>query len=262
VTLKMCFELVKSDVAGSATNTLRPLTHSLDVTKEGLAVDATQNLPEPIDLSCNRGVTDPEVRFERAVIPWKPSAHRPDLGPCLIYAGADNGNGYGQFRYNGRNGYAHRYAWERVHGPIADDLTVDHLCRVRRCVNIAHLELVEAVENYLRGVRTRNHCPNGHEYTQENIHRKRGQEQRRICKICKEETSRRGQARRTNSAKGLPDSRIKYDTVLRDRLANDVVDKKLTPTQAAEILGCNAKYMDKRARIAARARGIKNRRPA
>ena len=34
-------DLVKSDVAAGATNTLRPLTHSLDYGKEGLAVNAT-----------------------------------------------------------------------------------------------------------------------------------------------------------------------------------------------------------------------------
>lgn len=219
-------------------------------------------LPPRIDLSCNMGVTDPEIRFWRSVRWWKPSRHRPDLGNCLIFCGADNGNGYGQFRYNGRNNYAHRYAWERVHGQIPGDLTVDHLCRVRRCCNVDHLELVEGVENYLRAVRIRTHCPNGHEYKPENIYRKRGMEQRRLCKTCKEEASRRGQAKRTNAAKGLPDRRLKYDTVLRDQLANDVVDRKLTPTEAAAILGCNAKYMDKRARIAARARGIKNRREA
>jgi len=208
------------------------------------------------------GAKPAEQRFEEKTVPGEPSDFRPDLGPCLIYVGADNGNGYGQFRYNGRNGYAHRYAWERTNGPIPDDLTVDHLCRVRRCANIDHLELVPRVENYLRGVRIRTHCANGHEYTPENTQRKRGIEQRRMCKTCKEETSRRGQARRTNAAKGLPDGRFKYDTVLRDKLANDVVDRKLTPTEAAGILGCTAKYMDKCARIVARARGIANRRAA
>lgn len=34
--------LVKSDVAEGATNTPRPLTHSLELSKEGLAMDATQ----------------------------------------------------------------------------------------------------------------------------------------------------------------------------------------------------------------------------
>lgn len=200
-----------------------------------------------------------EQRFKEKAVAGEPSDFRPDLGPCLVFIGADNGNGYGQFRYNGRNGYAHRYAWERVHGPITDGLTVDHLCRVRRCCNVVHLELVDGVENYLRGVRIRTHCAKGHEYTLENIHRKRGMEQRRMCKTCKEETSRRGQARRTNAAKGLPDRRIKYDAALRDQLANAVVDGELTVSQAAEQLGCALKYMDKRARMVAKARGISRR---
>ena len=219
-------------------------------------------LPPRIDLSFNQGIADPELRFLRAVRWWKPSAHRPDLGDCLIYCGADNGNGYGQFSYKGKNGYAHRYAWERVNGPIPNNLTVDHLCRVRRCVNIEHLELVPGVENYLRGVRIRTHCPKGHEYTDENLYVKESQPGRRYCKTCLKDTSRRCGERRTNAARGLPDSRIKYNPVLREELANAVVDGKLTVSQAAERLGCAPKYMDKRARLVARARGIKNRRNA
>ncbi len=38
----MVSDLVLLDVAAGATNTLRPLTHSLDCSKEGLAVDATR----------------------------------------------------------------------------------------------------------------------------------------------------------------------------------------------------------------------------
>lgn len=112
---------------------------------------------------------DPELRFKDAIRWDVPSVHRPELGPCLIYTGACNGNGYGQFRYYGKNGYAHRYAWERHHGAIQDGLTVDHLCRVRRCVNVAHLELVTGGENSRRGgavrKRQRTHCKKGlHEW--------------------------------------------------------------------------------------------------
>lgn len=220
------------------------------------------SLPPQIDLSCNKGIRDPELRFERSTQWWEQSAHRPDLGPCLIFLGSDNGNGYGQFGYHGKKGYAHRYAWERVNGPIPEHLTVDHLCRVRRCVNVAHLELVEPVENYLRAVRIRTHCPNGHEYTADNLFIKGNGKNVRLCKTCKQNTSKRGAKRRTNPARGIADGRIKYDIELRDRLAADVVDRKLTVAQAAELLGCPRKYMDKRARIAARAREIANRRAA
>lgn len=204
---------------------------------------------------------DPEYRFHRATRWGRPSSHRPDLGPCLLYIGADNGNGYGQFTYpNGKkNGYAHRYAWERANGPIPAGLTVDHLCRVRRCVNAAHMELVDGVENYLRAVRIRTRCRNGkHEYTPENtIIRKDG---RRICRACKEETGRRNGLRATKAVRGIEDNRAKFDLLKRDRLVVEAVERRMTVRQAAEALGCTYKYMDKLVRRESQARGVPNRR--
>lgn len=208
------------------------------------------------------GSKPPEQRFAEKTVIGQRSEFRPDLGPCLIYTGADNGNGYGQFRFNGRNGYAHRYAWERTHGPIPDGLTVDHLCRVRRCCNVNHLELVPGVENYLRAVRVRTHCPNGHEYTPENLFIKESRPGVKFCRTCIKETSRRCGERRTNAYKGLVNKNLKFDPVVRDQLANDVVDRKLTVAQAAAELGCAPKYMDKVARRIAKERGIERRRSA
>lgn len=42
---------------------------------------------------------------------------------------------------------AHRAAWVHHHGQIPAGLTVDHICRVRRCVNVAHLRLLTNREN-------------------------------------------------------------------------------------------------------------------
>lgn len=187
---------------------------------------------------------DPEVRFEKSTRWGTPSDHRPDLGPCLLFTGADNGNGYGQFRHKDKNGYAHRYAWERVNGPIPDGLTVDHLCRVRRCVNVEHMELTDGVDNYLRGVATRTHCRNGHEYTPENTLSKPGRPESRYCKICREKAAWDFGVRRTNAARGIPDGRVKYDQKLRAQLVEQVLNRQLSVAQAAKQLGCSAKYMD------------------
>lgn len=206
------------------------------------------------------GVRDPELRFSRATRWGKPSDHRPDLGPCLLYLGADNGNGYGQFSYGGKNGYAHRYAWERVHGPIPGDLTVDHLCRVRNCVNVEHLELTDRVDNYLRAVAVRDECPNGHRYSAGNLIEKPDRPGVRFCRRCETDTMKRGGLRRTNAYKGISDSRSKFDLSERDRLVVEVVERRLTVAAAAEKLGCAYKYMDKLVSREAKARGVLSRR--
>jgi hypothetical protein len=73
-------------------------------------------------------------------------------GGCWIWIGG-RANGYGKFRPEpSRQVQAHRYAWELAHGEIADGLTIDHLCRIRCCVNPDHLEPVTITENIRRGV--------------------------------------------------------------------------------------------------------------
>jgi hypothetical protein len=81
--------------------------------------------------------------------------------------------GYGAFMVGGRNVRVHRWAYETLVGPIPDGLVIDHLCRVRNCVNPDHLEPVTHRENIRRGEagawnRVKTHCPQGHEYTPEN----------------------------------------------------------------------------------------------
>lgn len=184
-----------------------------------------------------------EERFEAATS-WGPVPdYRPDLGPCLIFNGADNGNGYGQFRYNDRNGYAHRYAWEREHGPIPHDLTVDHLCRVRMCCNVDHMELVDGVTNYLRGVEARNACRNGHPYDENTPQDKNGV---RNCRICYERSWRKSWAKISRAANGLPNRKIKYDQeVVRGVIAR-IRAAETTIAQGAREIGCNQNYLGRR----------------
>lgn len=71
--------------------------------------------------------------------------------PCWVWQRFVNPDGYGIKRRGERAIGAHRVYYEAKHGPIPAGLELDHLCRVRCCVNPDHLEPVTKRENILRG---------------------------------------------------------------------------------------------------------------
>lgn len=103
-------------------------------------------------------------------------------------------SGYAKLWIDRRAVMAHRFSYEFHIGPIPDGLEIDHLCRVRHCVNPYHLEPVTTAENVRRMTahRTpyqnlRDACPNGHPYDEANtILTKTG----RACSICKADANR------------------------------------------------------------------------
>lgn len=106
---------------------------------------------------------------------------------CWSWRGSVQSEGYGKFRLNGRQVYAHRLSYELHKGPIPDGLTIDHLCRVRRCVNPDHLEAVTHLENVRRGaVANRPTCPNGHPYDHMTDHGRT-----RDCRRCRNDVEKR-----------------------------------------------------------------------
>lgn len=119
-----------------------------------------------------------DVRFWSKV-EWTPG--------CWFWTGARTSTGYGNFMVDGRRWVkAHRWAYERLIGAIPWGLELDHLCRVRHCVNVAHLEPVTHRENGIRGIgpqsRARHtHCKRGHAYA---IHGQRRSDGRRRCGEC------------------------------------------------------------------------------
>jgi hypothetical protein len=108
-------------------------------------------------------------------------------GGCWLWT-ARTRTGYGLFHWERKTVAAHRLAYEMLVAPIPEGLEIDHLCRVRRCVNPAHLEPVTCRENTLRGHTVpaaniaKTHCPQGHPYDEENTYvAKRGD---RHCRKC------------------------------------------------------------------------------
>ena len=66
---------------------------------------------------------------------------------CIVWTGVLNGRGYGKLSVNGRMVYAHRYAWEREHGPIPAGMFIDHRCYEPSCVNTDHLRIATPAQN-------------------------------------------------------------------------------------------------------------------
>lgn len=107
---------------------------------------------------------------------------------CWIWMGCINDSGYGIAYCEKTLVRAHRLSYLIHIGPIPDGLELDHLCRVRCCVNPAHLEAVTRKENLRRGINAesnRTHCPQGHPYNEENtlISKWKGKTGRQ-CRIC------------------------------------------------------------------------------
>ena len=105
-------------------------------------------------------------------------------------------SGYTYARVSGRTVALHRLFYVNLVGPVPSRLTLDHLCRVKHCVNPAHLAPVTQAENNRRGrlhLAPVTHCKNGHPFNEANTYRSRKQ---RHCRICTNAASSRYKARR------------------------------------------------------------------
>lgn len=108
---------------------------------------------------------------------------------------------------------AHRLMYTLFVGPIPETLQCDHLCRVRRCANPAHIEPVTPAENYLRGggVPAKNarktHCKRGHLLQGENVYYipKTNGNVWRACNVCKAERGKTATYKGTKGSVPLTD---------------------------------------------------------
>lgn len=122
--------------------------------------------------------------------------------PCWLYHKRPTNTGYAQMKMpDGTQPNAHRAFYELHVGVIPEGLTLDHLCRVRRCVNPAHLEPVTRGVNTLRGEtlsaanKAKTQCMRGHLFDVGNT--RITKEGTRACRHCD-----RDRARQLRGAKG------------------------------------------------------------
>lgn len=101
------------------------------------------------------------MRRNAIPLPHERIVRRIDVDPesgCWLYRGTRNVGGYATYwsaRKRGGRSFprlAHRLMYRALRGEIPAGTELDHLCRVRHCVNPWHLEAVSGAVNKLRGI--------------------------------------------------------------------------------------------------------------
>ena len=131
-------------------------------------------------------------------------AYRLDFDPCWIWTAAVNAKGYGVMGVKKGSTLAHVISYNLHVGHVPSGMQIDHLCRVRNCVNPNHLEVVTPRVNVNRGFgptaihARKTHCPKGHPYSGENLYLYIGgiHKGNRQCRICGRDRQRAYQKRK------------------------------------------------------------------
>ena len=124
---------------------------------------------------------------------------------CWKWTGTMSVQGYARFNLRRPDGFrwrAHRWAYEYFITEIPDDLTLDHLCRNKWCVNPYHMDPVPSSVNSTRHQTgdntitkardwTNGQCKNGHDLNTWGYvdRKKKDGRTSRECKGCRKEQS-------------------------------------------------------------------------
>jgi hypothetical protein len=140
---------------------------------------------------CKCGICGYKSRADKPLLNdrlWAQSKQDVTTG-CQLWTGTLHKDGYGQIKVNRKTRLAHIVSYELAIGLVGDGLELDHLCRVRRCIQPTHIEPVTNLVNIMRGhspmavALLTGFCQRGHEFTPENsiIKSSGGQKQCRAC---------------------------------------------------------------------------------
>ncbi|MER7835270.1 HNH endonuclease signature motif containing protein [Streptomyces sp. NPDC096040] len=141
-----------------------------------------------------RSIYDFPSGRERALARLAANTRPAENGECQGRT-ASTAAGYGRFKIDGVQLYAHRSSYEAHNGRVPSGLFILHSCDNPLCVNPAHLRTGTHQEN----MRDRNergrvwqsrktHCDNGHPFDEANARVSRG---RRECRACHREASQK-----------------------------------------------------------------------
>ena len=95
--------------------------------------------------------------------------------PCFPWPGRLTERGYGVLSLRHQVVRAHRAVYIKTRGEIPAGMTIDHLCRNKKCVNPDHMEVVSGRVNTLRSYgptalnARKTHCVRGHELSGNNL---------------------------------------------------------------------------------------------
>jgi hypothetical protein len=133
----------------------------------------------------------------------KVSLPDPETG-CMEWLAYKNPAGYGKFGATEGTVLAHRWVYAWANGVFPEELTIDHLCANRACMNLTHMEAVSNEENVRRGGLRRHgwdsgYCSKGHVLTEEST---RGKKRR--CRPCYREYMREWRIRNKSNIIHIP----------------------------------------------------------